>query len=173
MTTFLSADNCDLELRRRGSSHRGMKEGRIYFVLSGTFRRDSGDDRLQIAGCRAKESPNHQTLFGPHLSVQESLRRWESTVESASCNLIVEGSKRSFTIDRSFNSIIFAGSWVKEKSQFWPHLANLMNSLQTKSEVHRLSSAQIAQLKTYPLKDGNDAVGDSHHKRSVEIIECI
>ena len=80
---------------------------------------------------------------------------------------------RSFTIDRSFNSIIFAGSWVKEKSQFWPHLANLMNSLQTKSEVHRLSSAQIAQLKTYPLKDGNDAVGDSHHKRSVEIIECI
>ena len=63
------------------------------------------------------------------------------------------------SLNSSIPSAFFLGSWVKERAQFWPHLASLMNSLQSKPEVNQLTAAQISKLKNFPLKDGKETEG--------------
>ena len=59
-----------------------------------------------------------------------------------------------YILDHPFTLMLQSGSWVKEKSQFWPHLATLMNSLQNQTQVFQLNATQITQIKSHPLSDG-------------------
>jgi len=119
---------------------------------------------------REEEEEDNHELVGEELEVYELTLGFLITVAS---DMILETiacdssqvSEKNLQVIKIILAFIsqsrktFGGSWVKERAQFWPHLASLMNSLQSKPEVNQLTAAQISKLKNFPLKDETSLQG--------------